>query len=504
LPGVPAALVFAEITYTEGAPDLYQLPLALTSQEEAESIRTAAPGTVLASLRTDDGIVILHDAVHREDFRQALLRMIDSEMLIAVSNESDESLEKPSLKAKRSSVFETIRGSGALPARLGSAEQSNTSILYDDRLILKLFRRIQIGENPDNEIGRFLTEVAHLPRTAPCLGDISEETSPGCEPTTLAMLQGLVGNEGDGWQFTLDELGRFFDSVLTCPPPQDLGSAPSFLDSPSAQRISGDAREHAGFYLESVAVLGRRTAEMHLALATPTENPAFGAEPFSTVDLQVDASRVRDQIARSLDALKRNFTALPDEHTTESAALLLARRRELYGRADAITQPLDEGSERSAAAQSGLRTRIHGDYHLGQVLRARSDYVILDFEGEPARSLAERRAKQSPLRDVAGMLRSFSYAVYSALDPFVQRHPGTQRALEAWGQVWQNAVSTEFLNAWRLAVAENTHLIPQPKQAHRLLNAYLLEKAMYELLYELNNRPGWVRIPIMGIFALPS
>jgi len=115
----------------------------------------------------------------------------------------------------------------------------------------------------------------------------------------------------------------------------------------------------------------------------------------------------------------------------------------------------------------------------------------------------ERRAKQSPLRDVAGMLRSFSYAVHSALDYFTQRHPGAQRILESWGKLWQNAVSTEFLNAWRSAAAGNPHLIPQPKQADRLLSAYLLEKAMYELSYELNNRPAWVRIPLAGIFALP-
>jgi maltose alpha-D-glucosyltransferase/alpha-amylase len=140
---------------------------------------------------------------------------------------------------------------------------------------------------------------------------------------------------------------------------------------------------------------------------------------------------------------------------------------------------------------------------LGQVLRTRGDYVILDFEGEPARPLAERRAKQSALRDLAGMLRSFSYAAYSALDHFIQRHPGAQRSLESWAQLWENAVSTEFLAAWRSAVAINPHLTPQPRQAHRLLNAYLLEKALYELLYELNNRPAWVRIPLAGILALP-
>jgi maltose alpha-D-glucosyltransferase/alpha-amylase len=155
-------------------------------------------------------------------------------------------------------------------------------------------------------------------------------------------------------------------------------------------------------------------------------------------------------------------------------------------------------------AQAGQRIRIHGDYHLGQVLRSRGDFVILDFEGEPARSLTERRAKQSPLKDVAGMLRSFSYAAYAALYIFAQRRPDDARNLEPWTTLWQNAASTEFLRAYRSSInAANPQLIPQPAQAQLLLNAYLLEKALYELLYELDNRPAWVRIPLAGILALP-
>jgi len=319
------------------------------------------------------------------------------------------------------------------------------------------------------------------------------------------MLQGLVENEGDGWQFTVDELSRFFESVITCPPPRELGLAPSFLDGMNPNSIPADAREHAGLYLEAAALLGRRTGEMHLALATPTENQAFAAEPFSLADLESEASRIQGQIARTLDALKGNFTSLADDHMTDSAALVLAHRRELLGRVSSISQPVERSEAAVAAtvgARSGFRIRIHGDYHLGQVLRARGDYVILDFEGEPARSLAERRTKQSPLRDVAGMLRSFSYAAYSVLDHFTQRHQGAQRALEPWAQLWQNAVATEFLAGWSSATATSPHLIPEPIQADRLLNAYLLEKAMYELLYELNNRPTWVRIPLAGILTL--
>jgi maltose alpha-D-glucosyltransferase/alpha-amylase len=321
------------------------------------------------------------------------------------------------------------------------------------------------------------------------------------------MLQGFVENEGDGWQFTLEELARFYESVATCPMPADTGTPPTFLDDltdPAAVNIPAEAREHAGLSLDAAALLGRRTAELHLALATPTDNPAFTPEPFTSDLLSADVARIRTQLARSLDALKHAFNTLPDSEalTIDSAALILSRRIELFSRANAINEIPPE--------QAGLRIRIHGDYHLGQLLRARADYIILDFEGEPARPLAERRAKQSPLKDLAGMLRSFSYATYAALDHFTLRHPNTARTLEPWAQLWQNAVSTQFLAAWRTAIAAATppdgaapHLTPQPQQAHRMLNAYLLEKALYELLYELNNRPAWVRIPLAGILALP-
>jgi maltose alpha-D-glucosyltransferase/alpha-amylase len=183
------------------------------------------------------------------------------------------------------------------------------------------------------------------------------------------------------------------------------------------------------------------------------------------------------------------------ETTTDSAALILSRRVSLFARARAIAS--------ATPAEAGQRIRIHGDYHLGQVLRSRNDYVILDFEGEPARSLAERRAKQSPLKDIAGMLRSFSYAAYAALNTFAQRRPDDAKYLDPWVTLWQNAVTTSFLRTYQLTINEtSTSLIPTPKQAQLLLDAYLLEKSLYELLYELNNRPTWVHIPLAGILSL--
>jgi len=486
LPGANAALVFLRLTYSDDTLDLYQLPLAISSGDEADAIRAAAPASILANLSTGGRTAILHDALAREDMRQALLTIIGTNASIQAENSH--------LTGARSSAFEAVRGTDPLPARTASAEQSNTSILYDNRLIMKLFRRLQPGENPDTEIGRFLTEVAHFPRIAPFLGDIRSVPPTGV-PTTIGMLQGLVANEGDGWEWTLEELGRFYDSVVTCPLPTDLGRNASFLDD---TRASETAREHAGFYLDAAHLLGKRTAEMHLALATPTEDPAFKAEPYSASDLQADTERISSQVASALDALKRGMTHLPETDgaggsVVDDAARLVSRRLDLLSRARI--------GARDAASHFGERIRIHGDYHLGQVLRAKNDFVILDFEGEPARSLESRRQKQTPLRDVAGMLRSFSYAAFAGLDRFSQRRPEVRNS-EPWAQLWQNAVSIEFLAGYRQAIAADLRLLPPPAEAQSMLDACLLEKALYELQYELNNRPDWVRIPLAGILAI--
>ena len=479
-PGLEAALFFLQLTYDDGSKDVYHLGLAISSGEEAGKIRASDPASIVTTVSTPAGPAILHDAVAREAVRQAVLNLIETSGEIRTRTGV--------LQGHRSGAFAAIRGLSPLPGRTGSAEQSNTSILYGSKLIMKLFRRLQPGENPDTEIGRFLTETAHFTRIAPFLGDVTLNSEIG-EPTTFAMLQGLVENEGDGWQWTLDELSHYYDDVASLPPPPDLGV-------PRSIRMGEDslARERIGPYLDAAALLGRRTAEMHLALATPSDNPAFSAEPFTTEDLTADASRIETQLSLSLEALKSSVSQLTGVGA-DSAVLVLSRHDDLFSRARAIAS--------ASPADFGKRIRIHGDYHLGQVLRTRGDYTILDFEGEPARTLAQRRAKQSPLKDVAGMLRSFSYAAYAALNDSAQSRPDEAKNLELWAGLWHNAVSIEFLRAYRIAIeATNPYLIPQPAQAQLLLNGYLLEKALYELLYELDNRQAWVRIPLAGILTL--
>ena len=408
------------------------------------------------------------------------------------------------LEARSSIAFARARGTQHLSSRVGSAEQSNTSVLYGDQLIMKLFRRVQPGENPDVEIGRFLTEVAHFPRIAPFLGEITitpENKNGNAEKTTIAMLQGLVANQGDGWQWFLDQLAEYFTAVAHRPPPPN-SSSPSF---DSDRELCREIYEYAPPSLEAAALLGRRTAEMHLALATPTNDQAFAAEPITAADLTADARRIDAQINSTLEALKTKLSTLKDL-IADDAGLLLSRRINLFARAHAITTGIP----------AGQRIRIHGDYHLGQTLRTTSsvqsdsaagDFILLDFEGEPARPLDERRRKQSPLKDVAGMLRSLSYVSYSALDSYIASSSETLSAvasetLTAWSILWQNSASSEFLRTYRETIATNPTLLPSPHQSQSLLAAYLLEKALYELLYELNNRPAWLRIPLTGILAL--
>jgi maltose alpha-D-glucosyltransferase/alpha-amylase len=408
------------------------------------------------------------------------------------------------LDARASSTFSEAHLGQRMASRVGSAEQSNTSIIYGKQLILKLFRRLQAGENPDVEIGRFLTEVARFPRIAPFMGEISTTSAAG-EKTTVAMLQGLVANQGDGWEWFLGQLADFFPSVAALPDPPEL-RAPNFR-SPR-QPLSKGLRL-ARTSLEAAAMLGQRTAEMHLALSIPADAPAFAAETFTQDDLVEDARRIEAQITSALEALKLKLTTF-DDPTTDAAGLLLSRRRELIARSREISDFI----------AAGQRIRIHGDYHLGQTLRVATtsggvdrdastrtgDFVLLDFEGEPARPLADRRRKQSPLKDVAGMLRSFSYVAHAGLYRFLAGHEGAANlnteGLTEWAHQWQNAASAEFLSAYRDVIAANPALLPPPQQAQRLLEAYLLEKALYELLYELNNRPTWLRIPIAGILSL--
>ncbi len=478
------ALALVEVAYTEGAPEGYLLPLTLLFGEEAEALRAASPTAIVSNVLAPGQQGVLADAMYTEEAANALLDLLAHADELAMRNGI--------LRGAPSSVFAALRGEAAVPPRRSSAEQSNTSVFFGDRLIMKLFRRVLHGPNPDVEIGRYLTENSAFGAVAPFGGSLEYDTA-GKEPATVAMLQGLVENVGDGWQWTLDELGRFYEGRLAAQfPPDQLPRAGAAIDAKSP--AMEQTRDAAGFYLEAACTLGRRTAEMHLALAQPTDDAAFAPEPMTLDDLRALEEDLHAHGSRAFDTLRASLGRLEtaSESTVEQAGLVLSRRRALLGAYGSLTR-LGAGA---------MRTRVHGDYHLGQTLRSKGDFVLLDFEGEPARPLAERRAKQSPLKDVAGMLRSFSYAAGASLTAFTQRRPQDYDRLEPWARLWEAAVSAEFLESYRKTAADSP-IVPRAEASFRqLLDVYLLDKALYELVYELNNRPAWVRIPLGGILQL--
>jgi maltose alpha-D-glucosyltransferase/alpha-amylase len=467
-----AVVTIIEITYEDGTTDQYQLPLSFAGPEYRSELLESSPKSILGEIQG----ATLFDASASPAFRAQLLRMI------ATSDAG------AALTAHHSPALDPATLSG-LPSHLGSAEQSNTSILFGDTAILKLFRRIDVGENPDVEITRFLTDVAHFKHIPAYLGDLHRTD----DDTTIAFLQAFAPNQGDGWAWTLSELGRFYDSVSKLPAPNSIGAAPSLLiRSPDNSSL----HEYAATYLDAAKLIGQRTAELHFAMATPSDDPAFAAVPTNGKDLAEDRERVEQQFTIALNSLQatlQNAASELSQQTAELAASLLQSRDKLLAPIRALV---------GEPASFGARIRIHGDYHLGQLLRTEDDFLLVDFEGEPARALEERRQKQSPLRDVAGMLRSFSYAADSALLAYTQTHSENAVALKAWACAWENAVGGAFLHAYMESMAARPDLLPDPARAQAMLQSLVIEKALYELLYELNNRPAWLHIPLKGLLAL--
>lgn len=373
---------------------------------------------------------------------------------------------------------------GSLEPALIRVEQSNTSVRFGERLILKFFRRVVPGVNLDVETGKFLTERARFAHTPPVAGMIEIE---GGEhpPATLAVLQGYVSNRGDAWKYTLESLDSFFTRV-------EGAAAPPAPPDRAEESSRAVALETVGPYLESAALLGRRTAELHLALTSDPSDPLFLPEPFAREDRELACSGM-ERLTNQAFQLLRDRLRFLDLLPRELAERVLRRHDEAIAHLREILTLHDAGE----------RARIHGDYHLGQVLFTGSDFMIIDFEGEPERPLAERRAKRSPLCDVAGMLRSFHYAVSTALRQRDDESlPDTERSrLLEWGGYWRRSVSAEFMNAYLSSARGGAFLPRDPGALHTLLRAFLLEKAAYEIIYEFKNRPGWVSIPLDGFLA---
>jgi maltose alpha-D-glucosyltransferase / alpha-amylase len=440
----------------------YFLPLSLAWEDrDEERMRALAPATV-AKVRQQASIGVIGDAFADEPFCRALVKAIGGDVEVASAHGR--------FRFRPTRRFAEIAGSDYAGLAVGrpQALSSNTIVNIGDRLFLKAYRLLRAGVNPELEIGTYLTEVARFPNCVPVAGALEHLSAEGV-PTTLALLQAYVANQGDGWTYTLDYLGRFLEQwrSMTEPPPQDVHGA----------------------YLALIRTLALRTAQLHEAFSLRTGDSAFDPEPLVDTDLEAWKGRVRDEAAATLEVLGQRLGELTLPPRTD-ARTLIGQRDKLMARIDAC----------SLAAGQAFKMRHHGDFHLGQVLLTKNDFLITDFEGEPGRTFEERRVKHSPLRDVAGMLRSFNYARWTAFRAAVRGHEDDER-LAPLALEWETQVRRAFLAAYDEGTRDN-EAMPALAAVRGLLELFELEKALYELRYELANRPGWAAIPLQGILAL--
>ena len=479
-------LLFIRVEYVDGAPETYTFPLTAAFGEQAAQIQQDLPGTIVTPLKVRNNDCertgVLYDALWSPDVSKTLLSAIgrgdrftgETGTLIASSTKAYQDL---------------ISGEAALEPAVLKGEQSNTSVAYGDRGLLKVYRRVENGINPDLEIGRILTTM-NFPHSPPLAGSL-EYVRAGDETVTVAILQGFVHNQGDAWKYTLEE----FDQYLVRCRAQSTGREHALtlagtLTEMAQKDIPDLVCELIGPYLDLAARIGQRTAELHVALANVQDNPDFTPEPFSVEYRRSRYDSMCRLASQTCSLLKGRLHGLSLETEQEARSVVKDEPR-IQARFRAFLE----------LETRALRIRCHGDYHLGQVLWTGQDFLISDFEGEPARPLSERRMKHTPIMDVAGMLRSFYYVPYAALSR--QRSnflaEGVGGRIDPWIRFWYGWVSWVFLKSY-LGIAEQASFWPGSQAEFQvLLDAHLLEKALYEISYELNNRPEWVSIPLRGV-----
>ncbi len=484
LEGLSAALCLVTVVYEDESEDRYFLPVAISLGKNAESIAGASPNLVISPVSTPDGDGVLHDGLLDEGVRVALPDVIKDGREI--------SMKYGLLRGQPGALFterhEKVEAHST--PRPCPVDQNSSSTVYGDRFILKFLRRYECGSNPEAQIGRCLSEQAHFDATPPfagCLEYVANQT----EPATSAILQLAVQNEGDAWKWTLEELDRYYEhcAPLTYPQPDPLKEKLDLLEL-TEQPVPELAREHIGIYLDAASGLGRRTAQMHIALAS-LEGSDFTPELATVDDINSLLTNFRNNATRAFDALKANLSRLPDD-VTEAAGLALGRRRRVVD----FFRLLD------ARQIKAHRARIHGNYHLGSVLRVKGDYVIIDFEADPSLPISQRGRKQSPLKDVASMLRSFSYGAYVTLLNYTARRPVELGNLIPWARLCERGAAGAFLHAYRETLGVAGPVTGEPDSFRLLLQAYLMDQALSELIYEIENHPAWARIPLEGILSL--
>ena len=473
-------LLVVEATYADGEPETYTLAV-----DFAEFGSDNVIADLVVRSKRGDQFGKLLDVSEDPAFAEKLLTLVSMSKRVRGQRSELAAVADRSLKALAAEPPE---------ARPLGVEQSNTTFVFGDEIACKFVRKLDEGASVEVEVLEHLktrAEVAHVPRL---LGRLAL-TQKGGADSTVVLFQRFVPNQGDAWSFTVDELERYFERIVTGPPELSLPATPAVQPLQLVgQAPPAGLAQCLGAYPDMARLLGKRTAELQLALADAPEDSPFHPESFTAMARRSYYQSVRNLTSRSFDLLRGQLAMLLPEQQ-RMARKLVGREREVQARLRRLL-------ERPAA---GKRIRGHGDYHLGQVLMTDSDFVIIDFEGEPARSAAERRRRRSPLSDVAGMLRSFHYAAFGVLTATPAGsdvRPEDVPALEPWAKSWTLWVSAAFLDGY-LTALKGSGLVPEEEEdVASLLDVYLLEKCLYELGYELNNRPSWVGVPLLGLAHL--
>ncbi|MBY8963953.1 trehalose synthase [Flavobacterium sp. D11R37] len=460
-----------EVNYKEAFLQHYFMPVAFMAQEELDTTTLIAPVT----LNGIEGYLV--DALHQEDFRRLVF-----ENIINAGKADTGNVKFHKGKALKENKY--------ISSRFMGIEQSNTSIIYNDNLVLKFFRRIYVSTNPDYEISRFLTERMKFKHTPAYKGSINVAMAD--DNITLALMQELVPNQGDAWKYMLDAIDGVFDNLKN--KKIKINSLPDLelFKSITINRIPPEIIDWAGLSLFlKVRTLAMRTAEMHIALGGDTTDTAFTPTTYNgdyTVWLK---NRLIYQFQNRLNTIENNL------HKLDGLALELAHQF-----LDNKTLIRKHFLDFDWTKLKSERIRIHGDYHLGQVLVNGDDFYILDFEGEPESTIRDRKVKQPPLKDVAGLFRSFHYAIYATIFNNKDKYPYEQEELFAAGELLFNYMVGVFLDTYIEKAQEGNLNIGYSKEIAFLLKYCILEKAVYELGYELNSRPRWAVIPLRGIASI--
>jgi maltose alpha-D-glucosyltransferase/alpha-amylase len=445
----------------------YFLPLAAIWSLAETQLQHGSPPVVLAKLRQFDREGTLVDAFSQDNFLLAIMEALRREATIPLGNGE--------IRCRRTPSFERVPVPQQFVLRKIRVEQSNSSVFFEGYAMLKIYRRIQSGPHPEIEMSRYLVERAGFKNTPPLLAfmELADESEHGLEARALGVLFGLLPNQGDGWTEALKHLTGYLRHALPSPPEK------------VAELLDQD------IFLALTAQLGIRTAEMHRALVDYASAPDFMPEPITSADIVQWRNEIQSATTDMLSRLERELPSF-SPLTRDLAERLFVLHDRLFKYIRRLL-PDDVQSQ---------KTRFHGDFHLGQVLLVHNDFFIIDFEGEPERPLAARRRKSSPLRDVAGMIRSFDYAAMVGVRQLAEEQPATAPRMMDLAQAWRERAVNNFIGAYQQTICGCAANPADPQQTHAMIDFFTLEKAVYEVGYELANRPSWVDIPLNAILHI--